>query len=303
MKKYDISREYGIFRRVLPPFHRGWFFLSSLILSAVPVLLKGNHKVMIKKEKVKTEDGKSIPLYIFSPSFCKTDKVLLYIHGGGFAFKGYYRHYQLCERFAMEVSCKVVYVDYRLLPKYKYPVPIDDCFCAYKWILENSDVLQISPSKVMVGGDSAGGCLSVDVTVKAVQEGLDKPCSLMLLYPVLDKRMNTESQQTFTDTPMWNAKLNQRMWKAYLGNSDYISPNELSSFKEFPPTYIEVAEYDCLHDEGVEFANQLRKAGISVHLQEVKQAMHGYDIKDCSITEEAIQKRIKFLQSEPEKFH
>lgn len=69
--------------------------------------------------------------------------MILYIYGGGFVFKGYASHYHLCSIFADKCHCKVIYIDYRLAPKYKYPIPLNDCFSAYKWIIENADYLKI----------------------------------------------------------------------------------------------------------------------------------------------------------------
>lgn len=118
MKKYDISTEYGIFAKFTPPFHKILFPVSSLILAVIPQMLKSSHEVEITKQRIKTDDDAYINLYLFNPVKSKTDKAFLYIHGGGFAFKGYFCHYELCRRFAGEGDCKVVYVDYRLSPKY-----------------------------------------------------------------------------------------------------------------------------------------------------------------------------------------
>lgn len=296
MKKYNISNEYGIYAKITPPFNRILFPISSLVLELVPKMLKSSGEVKITKKRMETIDGNSINLYIFAPVKTKTDKVLLYIHGGGFAFKGYFCHYNLCQRFAGEANCKVVYVDYRLSPKYQYPVPLNDCFDAYKWILKNAGKLKINADKIIVGGDSAGGCLAVDVALKAIQKNLARPCYQMLVYPVLDKRMATRSMKMYSDTPMWNSRLNRKMWKYYLGNSYYISPNERLNLSNMPPAYLETAEYDCLHDEGIEFAKKLMDQGIPVELYETKQTMHGYNIKNGSITEKAIQKRIQVLK-------
>lgn len=295
MKKYNISPEYGIFTKFTPPFNRALFPTASFVLGLVPKMLKGNAEVSITKKRLKTVDGSHIVLYLFLPVKRKTDKVLLYLHGGGFAFKGAPCHYHLCRRFAAQGNCKVVYVDYRLSPKYKYPVPLNDCFRAYQWIVKNAAHLKIDTNKIIVGGDSAGGCLAVDVTLKALKKNLVRPCYQMLIYPLLDKRMNTQSMKIYTDTPMWNSKLTKRMWHYYLGNCHYISPNERTELRNMPPTYLETAEYDCLHDEGVEFAKKLMDNGVPVTLYETKQTMHGYDIKNCPTTEKAQKRRIKAL--------
>ena len=246
-KKYNISDQYGTYSKISSPFNRILFPISSLALYTTKKELKSNNDIKVSTINITSYDNKEIKLYIFEPINFKTDKVLLYIHGGGFAFKGYSKHYKLCKRYALEGKYKVVYVDYRLIPKYSYPIPSMDCYHAYKWIIDNANTLNIDINKIVVGGDSAGGCLAVDVSVKAIEENLIKPCYQLLIYPVLDKRMNTNSMKMYTDTPIWNAKLNRKMWKYYLNNKEYISPNEMSDVSKIPNTYIETAEFDCLH--------------------------------------------------------
>lgn len=190
----------------------------------------------------------------------------------------------------------MIYVDYRLAYTHPYPTPMEDCFHAYKWILQNAKMLQINPNKIMVGGDSAGGCLALDVTFKSIDKKLPIPYKLMLVYPVCDQRMITKSMQEYIDTPMWNAKLNKEMWNIYVGNRTYISPNEHTDFSIFPPTYIETAEFDCLKDEAIELSQKLIEQNISVTLNNTIGTMHGFDIISCKTTENAIQQRINFLK-------
>lgn len=297
MKKYDISHEFGILRKFTPPFSKILFSVADLILTDNSKELKSNNELKISKEQIKTSDGDAINLYIYEPKKINTSKILLYIHGGGFIYEGNSTHYKNCRRYALEGHSKVVYVDYRRAPKNPYPVPVNDCFMAYKWIIKNADKLNIDVNKIIVGGDSAGGCLAVDVTLKAIEEGIVKPCYQMLIYPVLDRRMRTNSMKEYIDTPMWNAKLNHKMWETYLGNKEYTSPNEIMNLNNMPSTYLETAEYDCLHDEGIEFAQKLVKAGVDVVLNETKQTMHGFDSVECQITEIAMLNRIKALKS------
>lgn len=297
MAKYNISKEYGIFTKFIPPFNRLVFKIASLILGIIPKTLKSDENVKITKKQIKTVDEKNINIYIFEPLKYKTNKVLLYIHGGGFGFKGCSYHYNLCKSFAKDGNCKVVYVDYRLAPKYKYPIPLEDCYSTYKWIIKNANELEIDKNKIIIAGDSAGGCLAVDVTLKSIEEKIEKPCYQLLIYPVLDKRNKTESMKKYTDTPMWNSKLNKKMWRYYLRNNNYISPNERNNLYNISPTYIETAQYDCLQDEAKEFAKKLKESKVNVILNETKGTMHGYDIKNSKITKEAVLKRIETLKN------
>ena len=86
----------------------------------------------------------------------------------------------------------------------------------YKYLIDNAKELGISAQKIIVAGDSAGGNLSLGVFYAACRQGLQKPAGLMLIYPVVNNKMQTASMKQFVDTPMWHAKLNQAMWDTYL---------------------------------------------------------------------------------------
>ncbi len=297
MTKYNINKEYGILKYFNPPFNRMTIFISSVVLSNEFIRLLNNKKLRVSKEKIRSLDNKKISLYILEPISSKTDKVMLYCHGGAFVFKGSIKHHLLCKRYALEGDCKVVFVDYRLATKYKYPTPLDDCYSAYKWILNNTTKLKINPNKIIVAGDSAGGCLAAEVTAKTIKEDNKSPALQLLIYPVLDKRMKTVSMKKYSDTPIWNANNNKKMWSYYLKDENYLSPNEQDDYKEFPLTYIETAEFDCLHDEAIEYANKLSNSGIDVILNETKETMHGFEMKNTVITQNSINKRIDIIKN------
>jgi acetyl esterase/lipase len=292
LNKYPISNEFGIYRLYKIPFNERIFENADKLMSVVPKTIKETKKISYKSKSVKSFDNEKINIYIFEPKKINTTKVVLYIHGGGFVYRGAKHHYDFCKKLAEEGICKVVYVDYRLAYKYKYPVPIEDAFAAYKYILKKE-----KNKKIIVCGDSAGGCLAIDVIRKAKELNMNIPDYLLLLYPVLDKRMITESMKKFTDTPVWNSVLNKKMWDLYLdGNNDYISPGEIGDVSFMPSTYIETAEYDCLHDESIEFAEKLKKEHINVILNETKKTMHGFDMKNGKITRKAVNERMELIK-------
>ena len=232
------------------------------------------------------------------PRKIQTKKVMIYYHGGAFSFKGSTRRHHLCKEYVLKGNCKLIFVDYRLMPKYKYPIPIKDCYDAYMWMIKNYQKLNIDLNKIIIAGDSAGGCLAADVTLKLLEENKILPSAQMLIYPALDKRMKTESMKKYTDTPFWDSKNNQKMWNCYLENKEYLSPNEHTNFKNYPNTYIETAEFDCLHDEAIEFAEKLKKDNINVILNETKNTMHGFEIKYTSITKKCLNDRLNFINNE-----
>ena len=291
MSKYkDINDEFEIYSKMNLPFNERAFSVGNYVLRYNSRELESDNNIEVSTHKI-IVDGCSIPLYVFSPKNVECSKALLYIHGGGFAYKGYFKHYRLCRRYALEGNCKVVYVDYRLLPKYKFPCAVHDCYEAYKWIINTLGI-----TNIIVGGDSAGGCLSCDVVRNAYLDKNILPRLVLLLYPGLDKRSNTKSMIELYDSPIWDRKSNIKMWELYLGDSHYLSPCEIDDVSYFPKTYVEVCEFDCLKDEGINFYNKLKDSGVDAILNETKGTIHGFDIKPCKTTEDAISKRIELIK-------
>ena len=131
---------------------------------------------------------------------------MIFIHGGGFAYQAAPHHFSLARRFAKKLNCKVFMVDYRLAPKYKFPQAPNDSFTCYRWILDHAGQLKIDKSTIVICGDSAGGNLATVVSIMARDKEIQLPCAQVLLYPVTDRRMHTESMKQYADTPMCNTK-------------------------------------------------------------------------------------------------
>lgn len=264
---------------------------------------KSDDNVNVTEYNISGYQGAEISTLVIEPKHIEgVLPCLVFFHGGGFMLKASGGHYQLAKEYAAKVPCKVVYVDYRLAPKHPFPTPVEDCFAAYQWTLEHIDELGIDKDKIMVGGDSAGGNLAAAVTLMARDRELKMPCGTVLIYPVTDRRMITESMKKYTDTPVWDANLSKMMWDAYLGEQtpehmEYASPVEAPSFEKFPSTYIEVAEYDSLRDEGVLLHDRLRESEIEVQLHEVKRACHGFETAvESKITRECMERRVEWLR-------
>ncbi len=106
----------------------------------------------------------------------------------------------------------------------------------------------------------------------------------------------------YTDKPIWNANLSKMMWKAYLGEQqpekvEYVSPIEAESFEGFPPTYIEVAQFDALHDEGVLLYDKLRAQKIEAQLHEISGACHGFETAlESNMLRNCMNRRIAWLK-------
>lgn len=302
MEKYEIDEEFSALSKRKP------IAIKSLIPAMQKIMdsyqCESDEFVSVEKGMISGYMGEKIKLHIMKPREARRNlPCMVYFHGGGFALKASPHHYNFAKKCAMEVPCKVVVVDYRLAPEHQFPTAAEDCYAAYKWAVTYAEQLRIDRNKIVVAGDSAGGNLAIVTAIMARDRNVQMPCMQMLIYPVTDRRMITKSMEDFDDTPMWNSKVNKKMWEYYLGdmepeNIEYASPIEAKSLNGLPRAYIEVAELDCLRDEGIHYARRLKETGIPVEFYEIKGAVHGYDnAEESQIVEEQYQKRIQALRN------
>lgn len=265
---------------------------------------KSNDEVKVTKKKIKSFDGEEINVQIIEPqNIGNNAPCLIYYHGGGFVSGPMEAYIKAMPLYALKVNCKVVFVDYRLALEYPFPTGVEDCYSALLWVHENAQSLGIDVNKIAVGGDSAGGALSAAVSQMTLDRKGPKICFQMLNYPVTDNRQITKSVREFVDTPIINSQSIKTMWQAYLRNGDkgmieYAAPMLRKSFKGLPSAYVEVAEFDPLRDEGIEYAKAMKEDGVSVEFVQTKGTVHGYDmIQTSSITKESIGKRVRALKN------
>lgn len=300
MGNYPINPEFGIYTRFTPPFRSARMagFMGSMMKP--PGWLWKDPQIFVQRKTIAGFNGGTFEVFIIEPQNVEARNCLVYYHGGGFMLEGADYHYQNAKRYALEIPCKVIFVQYRLAPKYPFPILTEDCYEALKWTLEQADTLGIG--KIAVGGDSAGGCLAAAVSMMARDRLAYKPAFQLLVYPFTDCSMGSESNRRFTDTPMWNSRLSKLMLAGYLPDPNtaaiaYASPIEADDFSNLPDAYIETAEFDCLHDDGIHYAEKLRLAGISVKVNETRGTMHGFDIaQHAATTREAVAARIEYMQ-------
>lgn len=261
-------------------------------------------EVINRNITIKGYKGLKFKVEIFEPADVKGKlPCLIYVHGGAFSYKASAYHKKLACIYAAKVRCRVYFPDYHLTPKYPYPAAYNDVLALYKYIMENAKEFGIDNEKIGIAGDSAGASIAALICNNYERENLKRPCVQMLVYPLVDVDMQTDSMKKFSDTPLWNSQNNKRMWRYYCNNlkSEDIygaSPMHSSLPEEFPYTYIETAEYDCLHDEGIIYGKRLREAGADVEINETIGTIHGYDSAiNTQIAVSNVKKRILFLQN------
>lgn len=237
---------------------------------------------MIKKLRLLEKKIDKINYLIFTPKKGYKQEII-YFHGGGLFFKAAPYHYRNIFLYCKQTESKVFLIDYPLLDKMHGRELLLTTF---------KSLDKINLSNPIILADSAGAILAVLYYLLNPQEYK----ALMLIYPVLDKRCVSESMKKYISTPMWNAKLNKLMWKKFLQDEDFISSNENETIL-IENLYLETAEIDCLHDEGIDFYNKAVKNGSQGLLLETKGTLHGFDYRKDKTTNFALNKRIAYINS------
>lgn len=303
-KKWKINPELKQIARNVP--YNKLIIKCANIFQAISFRLTRTPKEVVNRNiAIEGYKGLKFKVEIFEPSNVKEKlPCLIYVHGGAFSYKASAYHKKLACIYAMKVKCRVYFPDYHLTPKYPYPAAYEDVLALYRCIMKNSEEFGIDNEKIGVAGDSAGASIAALICNNYEHEDLKRPCIQMLVYPLTDANMQTDSMKKFSDTPLWNSKNNKRMWLYYCKNLKVedtfgASPMHSSLPQIIPDTYIETAEYDCLHDEGIIYGKRLREAGANVEINETRGTIHGYDSAlNTKIAISNIKKRILFLKKE-----
>ena len=222
-----------------------------------------------------------VKVRLYKPiDLAKESPCLLWMHPGGMTIGDANMEDLTSAQRAVNHSCLVASVDYRLAPENPYPSAPADCYAALDWFANNATELGISPSRIAIGGASAGAGLAVSTCLRARDESGPEIVFQLLTYPMLDHRnTNPSSYGVMDDFRVWNRKANLISWEAYLGDltdiPTYASPSLEVNLSNLPPTMISVGALDNFVDECIDFAQRLMQAGVRTDLRVYGGAFHG----------------------------
>lgn len=299
--KCDFHPDFKVLANLHPPINKPMAFMAQKSLALLMKAERSTDKYSAEHMAIPVGNGATIPAVLYSPVGVGDDSpCLIYYPGGGFVFPGAPYHYTLAKEYAVKAKCKVLFAQYRLAPSHRFPVPIDDCYATYCWVLDNAQKLRINPQKIAVAGDSAGGMMTAMVSLCARKNGAPMPCGQMLVYPVTDQRGDTDSMRKYTHTPMCNSRDIQKYLNLCMPKNkeefNLVSPMEEDDLSSLPMAYVETAEFDCLRDDGIGYAKRLEEAGNTVELYNTVGTMHGFDfITKSPIVQDCIDHRVAFL--------
>lgn len=225
--------------------------------------------------------GGPIPARVYSPRDTGGAKLpaLVLFHGGGWVIGNLETHDNMSRYFANTADVVVVSIDYRLAPEHKFPAGHDDCIAATEWVHANADGLGIDPSKIAVGGDSAGGNMAAAVA----QAVPDKVAFQLLMYPATDLGDGDYPSRAKFGGGEYFLSNEDMAWFGGLvlaspddANSAKASPIRAADLSGQPPALTVTAGFDPLCDEGKAYADRLREAGVNSEYRCYDGTIHGF---------------------------
>jgi acetyl esterase len=206
--------------------------------------------------------------------------LLVFFHGGGWVYGDLESHDAPCRFYAERSRVRVLAIDYRLGPEHPFPAAYDDCLAAYEWAVDNAASLGADPTRLAVGGDSAGGNLAATTAIEAARRGWPLAFQL-LVYPATDFARDTRSFELFAEGYYLTRRFMQVGQEGYLPpDVDLLDPRLSPLHAELPeglaPAYVVTAGYDPLRDEGEAYARKLAEAGVDVELKHYPDQMHSF---------------------------
>lgn len=256
----------------------------TLLLIILSIISHGGKTLSSRIVQIKTEDG-SMRMRVLQPKKAEGPVPgILWIHGGGYMLGGSYMVDMSCGKMLAEkYGAVVVCPNYRLAGKAPYPAALEDCYAALEWMYANADELGIDKTRIVVGGESAGGGLTVAVCLWARDKG-EIPIALQLpLYPMIDCEDTASSADNHGR--VWNTKRNHWGWEHYLGDqygsdqvSKYASPARETDYSNLPPCYTFVADGEPFYAETLAYVKNLQDAGVDAKVDVYPGNVHAFDM-------------------------
>ena len=236
----------------------------------------------VRDVSIPTPQG-ALKLRVYRGQGTRADEILpcmVFLHGGGWVIGNLQSHDRLCRTLANRARICVVAVDYRLAPEHRFPAALDDSAAALRWVRENATALMVAPTRLGVGGDSAGGNLAAVLALMGRDGSVPATIFQALIYPVVDLTASSDSYRRITSgVPLTAATMHyfinhytpeaiERLdWRA--------SPLKATSLKGAPPALVVTVAHDPLCDEGRAYAQKLEDDGVRVTALHLGDHMHG----------------------------
>lgn len=247
--------------------------------------------------------GPPVPVRIYRPRTGGPFPAMVYFHAGSLLMGDLDTDDAFCVHYADAAGVLVISVDYRLAPENRFPAAIEDAYAVLDWAAQFGSEIGVDPTRLSVGGSSAGGTLAAALPILARDRGGPGLLLQLLIYPALDDRVDSPSMRQFETGDTLTRDRVGWMWKHYLGgdgrtDSPYAAPARAEDLSGLPRAYIEVGALDPLRDEVIAYAARLMQAGIDVDLSVPAGAPHAFDVvTTAGVTQRAFAQRAAVLKA------
>ena len=205
------------------------------------------------------------------------------MHGGGLIAGDPSMDDTLLGAVVADLGIVVVSPRYRRAPEHPFPAALDDSVAAWQWMLRSAGRWGIDPTRVALGGESAGGSLAAAAAQRIQDAGGTQPAAVWLMCPMLDDRTAASDSIGDTDHQIWNNRNNRYAWRSYLHLEPGAAkvpegavPARRRDLTGLPATWIGVAGLDLFAEEDLEYARRLTAAGVPTEVDLVAGALHGF---------------------------
>lgn len=231
-------------------------------------------------------DAEGVPVRLYRPASATPLPLLVFLHGGGWMFGDLETHDAMTRHLAAASGCAVLGVGYRLAPEHKFPAGLDDAMTAFEWARRSAERLGCDPTRIALGGESAGGNLTAAVTLRLRAGNKPQPLFQLLIHPATDMSFSLPSFTEVAAPGLSKAYLDACR-EYYLGDvapSDPLaSPLHAESHAGLAPAIVLTASEDPLRDDGEYYAAALARAGVETLSQRLQGLPHGFQFLPITI--------------------
>jgi len=222
-----------------------------------------------------------VPIRLYRPSGREEPPVLLYLHGGGYAVGGLDSHDDICAELAQRAGVGVVAVHYRLAPEHRFPAAFEDCLAVCRAI--SREGFGFDRSRLVVGGDSAGGSLTAALCLRLRDEGAPMPRGQVLIYPGLGGDRSQGSYVQHANAPGLSTADTRYFRSLYVGPEDdpghenkFARPLKETDYSGLPPAFLVAAEWDPVRDDCYDYERALRAENIPAKVRHEPLLVHAF---------------------------
>jgi acetyl esterase/lipase len=212
----------------------------------------------------------------------KPEKRIAYFHGGGFVAGELGSRRPFASWISKATGCSVLLVDYRLAPEHPFPAAVEDALSSYRWMCKNGPDGESPASKTFIGGDSAGGCLTLATLLGLKNAGDNLPDAAFTLSPVTNLATAGESSATHAGVDIiFRPNHLKKFAELYLAGQDPLTPSASPIYGDLsglPPILMQVGDAEILLDDSVRFAEKAEKAGVKVTLEVWPEMFHNWQM-------------------------